>query len=152
MLWRISEFVRNIFSKKRVEQELDEEIRSYLELTAAEKARGGMSPEAAIQSARRDLGGMEQVKENVRDIRNGVFLDTLTQDLHYALRTLTKNRSFAAIAILTLALAIGCSCFGRHIFPTAVWMALRQPISMTGASKAAPSTRWRLLIRIPISF
>ena len=52
-----------------------------------QKARGGMAPEEAVQSARRDLGGMEQVKENVRDIRSGAFLDTLAQDLNtrYAL-------------------------------------------------------------------
>jgi hypothetical protein len=78
MLWRIYEFVRTIFSKK---------------------ARGGMAPEEAVQSARRDLGGMEQVKENVRDIRSGAFLDTLAQDLNYALRTLTKNQAFAGVML-----------------------------------------------------
>src|SRR6266852_2848056 len=74
-------FCRNIFCKKRVDQELDEEIRSYLDLVAAEKVRCGMAPAEAFREARRDLGGFEQVKESVRDIRIGVSMDTLMQDL-----------------------------------------------------------------------
>ena len=66
-----------MFRKKNFEQELDDELRSYVELQAAEKIRSGMSPEDALREARRELGGMEQVKENVRDIRPGVFVDTL---------------------------------------------------------------------------
>jgi hypothetical protein len=78
-------------SKERVEQELEEELRSYVDLVAHEKARGGADREQAWREARQDLGGFEQVKESVRDIRAGAFMDTLIQDLRYAIRIFAKN-------------------------------------------------------------
>lgn len=98
-----------MFGKRKFERELDEELRSYIELQAAEKMRGGMSPEAALCEARRELGGMDQVKENVRDFRPGVLLDTLGHDIRYAFRALQRNRAFAFVVILTLALGTGAN-------------------------------------------
>ncbi|MGA8026111.1 MAG: ABC transporter permease [Bryobacteraceae bacterium] len=106
---RFYEFCRNIFRKNRIDQELEEEICGYVELMAAEKVRSGMGREEALREVRRELGSVEQVKESVRDIRIGVFVDTLMHDLRYALRTLTKNRAFSAVAILTLGLGIGAN-------------------------------------------
>ena len=96
-----------MFGKRKFERELDEELRAYIELQAAEKVRCGASPEDALRQARVELGGMDQVKERVRDVRPGVFLDRLFHGVRYAFRTLRRDHTFTLVATLTLALGIG---------------------------------------------
>jgi len=95
--------------RKQRERELEREIRSDLELEAAERQASGLSAEEARLAARRAFGNAGLVEEEVRKAWGWTFASQLTQDLRYALRTVRSNRAFSAAAIVSLALGIGAN-------------------------------------------
>src|SRR5580693_744709 len=99
---RILSIFRNLFRKRKIEQALEDELRSTLEALTQEKMKQGLSQAVARREALIEIGGIEQVKERVRVARVGHFLEVLVSDVRYGLRQLRRNRSFTAGAALTL--------------------------------------------------
>ena len=73
MISRLRALWNNVFRRNQLDHDLDEELRAYLELVVAEKVRSGIPPDQAWRDARREMGGVDQVRQGVRDIRAGVL-------------------------------------------------------------------------------
>ena len=113
---KMRSFLRNLFLSRRVEADLDNEVRSHLELMTAENMLAGMGPEEARRAARIELGGVEQVKEQVRDERAGHWVQSVIADCRFGIRQMRKNPGFSVVAIIALALGIGFSTIIFSIF------------------------------------
>ena len=103
---RLAALWRNLMRRDRVERELDDELRTTLDLLVDEKTRAGMRPHNARRAAAIELGGLEAVKERVRDVKAGATVDSLLQDVRYATCTLRRAPMFALTATLSLGIGI----------------------------------------------
>jgi hypothetical protein len=106
-MWtRLVAYVRGILGRRRASAEADEELAFHVAQATAAHRRRGLSPTEARQAALRDLGGLAQAREAVREVR--VFrLESLSQDVRYAIRQLRRAPAFALTASLVLGLGIG---------------------------------------------
>jgi putative ABC transport system permease protein len=135
MAKRILSLFRNLFRKRDIEQALDDELRSTLDALTQEKIEQGLSQAAARREALIEIGGIAQVKEGVRTVRAGHLLEELARDVRYALRQLSRNRSFTAVAVLTLALGIGAT--------TAIFTLVQQ-VMLQSLPVSRPDQLWRI--------
>src|SRR5215831_20109862 len=92
-----------LFLKRKMERDLEDEIRGHLDMQIEDNMRIGMSPEEARYEALRKFGGVEQVKESYRDRSSLLAVDSTLQDLRYGLRMLWKDKGFTAVALFSLA-------------------------------------------------
>jgi macrolide transport system ATP-binding/permease protein len=102
-LWRC------LFRRQQADADLDEEIRSHLDLRTDQKIDEGMNPQEARRAARIELGGIEQVKEEVRAVRVGTWLETFMRDVRFGLRMIAKSPGVTFVIVVTLALGIGAN-------------------------------------------
>src|SRR5271169_4749485 len=98
-----------LFRRRRLDDDLDDELRSHLEMAVERNLRRGMSEEQARRRALLDLGGIEQTKERYRDQRGLPVIDTAIQDLRFGFRILRRSPGFSILAILCLTLGIGAN-------------------------------------------
>src|SRR5579859_160815 len=128
---KVRSFLRNLFLSRRVDVDLDREVYAHLELLIAENIRAGMPLHEAQRSARIELGGVEQMKEQVREERLGNWLHSVLSDFRYGLRQLRKNPGATTVMVFTLALAIGAA---TAIF-SVVYGVLLRPLPYPHASR-----------------
>ena len=129
---------RRVFSRDRLESQLDAELRDHFDRLVSDFIARGHAESEARRLARLEFGGMDQVKEACRDERGTRWVDEITQDVRYGLRGFRKNPGFTTVAVVTLAIGVGASL---AIFNVVDALLLR-PLPVPRAAQLVTFSRW----------
>src|SRR4029077_3741478 len=100
---------RRFTNRSHEDNELREELESFIEITAEQYVAQGMEPDEARRAARRKLGNPTRIREEVYEMNTAIFLESTARDIRHSVRMLRLNPAFSIAAILTLALGIGAT-------------------------------------------
>ena len=128
-------WLRRLISRKKMEMDLDKELRFHFESQAADKMRSGIRESEARRLTRLEFGGIDQIKEDCRRSRGTEWLESMVQDIRYGLRQLRKSPGFTLTAVLTLALGIGAT--------TAIFTLVQQ-VMLQSLPVTRPDQLWRI--------
>src|ERR1700720_3458182 len=138
-----------LFRRQRLEEDLDEELRSHLEMAVEANLIKGMNTQDARREAFRSFGGVEQTKELYRDQRGLPVIETTLQDLRFGLRMLRRDPGFSILAMLCLTLGIGANAAvfswveGILFRPYPAVSHQEQLFALTGTTRGEPElTSW----------
>jgi hypothetical protein len=126
---KIARLFRNLFRRQQVEETLDAELRAYVQDLTDRNLLKGMSGDVARRQALLEAGGIENIKEEVRETWFGHGMETALQDVRYACRSLLRSPGFGVVVIGTLALGIGASLTMFGLMRAVLWRPLpyREP-------------------------
>jgi predicted permease len=147
-------FLRNLLRRDRVERELTDEIDGYVDLLIEEKVAQGMSCDDARRAARLEVGRVDQVKEHVRDVRLGAWLDALRQDVRFGVRTLIRRPALASIAVLTLGVGMGATTAMFSLIDSVILKPLpfREPDRLAMVWEVRPSFNQPRIEAAPLNY
>ena len=129
-----------LFRIRKMEHELDAELRFHFEAQVADKIADGMSPAEARRTTRLEFGGLEQIKEQTRESRGTLWLASIAQDLRFGARILARSPGFSFTAILVLALGIGVNtlAFSLYNLLSLQSIPVRDPDTLVSVERRSP--------------
>ncbi len=150
-LRKIRPAIGSLFGKRRLDSEMEAEMRSHIELRTRERIESGMNPDEARFAALRQFGWTESIKEECRDRRGARWLENLIRDLRYGSRQLGKSPGFTIVAVLTLALGIGANTaiFGVINGVLLRPLAYHNPGRLVVVSQSSPKRGFSQVLVIP---